>query len=166
MKQYVKQIVQTSKRDYYVAFLIGVLTIIGGFFLSLYWRFDPYDPFIIQIQTIDILLLLGSLPGILWLFHRQVRKNSHLASLEQRAKKYIQWVHIRFLVIVFNLVMNVLLLFLLRDFSYLLASAIVLVLLLMSRSNPAKVEEDLKWADMQRGKDDSEQQSSKDAGLF
>lgn len=166
MDRYVKQIVQTSKRDYYISFLIGVLTIIIGFFLSLYWRFDPYDPLIIQIQTIDILLLLGSLPGILWIFHRKVKKLSLVVSLEQRVKQYTQWVHFRFLVIDLNLVINVLLLFLLRDLSYLLASAIVLILLFLSRSNPAKVEEDLKMADNKDDDHSMQIQNSDHAGLF
>jgi|GEM_PF-909468 hypothetical protein len=166
MEQYVKQIVQTSKRDYYISFLIGVLAITGSFFLSFYWRFDTYDPLIIQIQTIDILLLLGSLPGILWLFHQKVKKNALLPSIELRAKQYVKWVHIRFLIIDFNLIFNILLLFLLRDFSYLLATAIVLVLLFLSRSNPAKVREDLQMNASQKGNDASIKESSDDAGLF
>ncbi|MBB3185946.1 hypothetical protein [Microbacter margulisiae] len=143
MDFWIKEIFRVTKRFYYVSYLVGLVSLLSGFALSRYYCFDRMDPVFIQIQSMDIILLLGSLPGILWLFHKKTKELGGLPTMEQRTQRYLRWSLIRLIVIDFNLVINILLLFLLRDISYLFATAIVMVMLILSRPIVQKLKEEL-----------------------
>ncbi len=143
MNPWVEKLFRVTKRYYYMSYLIGLLTALIGFWLSRSLYFNRMDPTLIGLQSFDILFLLGSLPGILWLFHRKTKELQNISSLEERSQRYVQWALIRFIVVDINLVINILLFFLLRDFSYLLCSAIVLVMLVLCRPVALKLEEEI-----------------------
>lgn len=143
MNPWVAKLLRDTKRYYYMSYLIGLATALIGFWLSRSIHLNRMNPSLIGLQSFDILLLLGSLPGILWLFHRKTNELLTITSLEKRCQRYMQWALIRFIVVDINLIINLLLFFLLRDFSYLLCSAIVVVMLVLCRPAALKLEEEL-----------------------
>lgn len=143
MNPWVEKLFRVTKRYYYMSYLIGLLTALIGFWLSRSMYFNRMNTTLIGLQSLDILFLLGSLPGILWLFHRKINELQNISSLEVRYQRYVQWALIRFVVVDINLIINILLFFLLRDFSYLLCSAIVLVMLVLCRPVVLKLEEEI-----------------------
>jgi hypothetical protein len=143
MNSGVKMLLRITKRYYYMSYLIGLLTTLIGFWLSYSFSFNRMNTTLIELQSIDILFLLGSLPGILWLFNRKTKELLQISSFQKRSQRYVQWSLIRFIVVDINLVVNILLFFLLRDFSYVLCTAIVLVMLVLCHPTALKLEEEI-----------------------
>jgi hypothetical protein len=133
-----ERIYNVAQRQYYWSFAWIVLSVVVGYSLSRYISLDKSTEAAIAVQSADIIFLLGSIPGILWLFHKQTVK-ADAAPDETKIKTYHKWLIIRLVVINFNIAVNVVLLGLYADKSYFMCAAMAAVTLLFCRPEKAKI---------------------------
>ena len=132
-----------AQRGYYLSFVMMILAIGAGFLLRPYVQLDKASESGIAVQSIAFILLLSSLPGILWWFHRRVGQLQNLADLPEREKIYTRMIVIRLAVVNVNVILNILLFFFFSDKSFFMCAAIAAIILLFCRPNARNIEQEL-----------------------
>jgi hypothetical protein len=137
-----ERVLRFSQRGYYLSFLMAVVAVIAGYFAARFVHFDKSSESGIALQSLVFILLLSTLPGILWWFHRLVERLKAKPDAEKE-RTYKQMIAIRLLVVDFNIVLNILLFFLFSDKSFFMCTAIAAIILLFCRPNKQNIESDL-----------------------
>jgi hypothetical protein len=136
------RILRFSQRGYYLSFLLVVVAVFAGYFSSRFIHLDKSSESGIAVQSLVFLLLLGSLPGILWWYHRTVKRIGEHRE-DEKENRYKRLVALRLLVVDFNIVLNILLFFLFTDKSFFMCAAIAAIVLLFCRPNEHNIESEL-----------------------
>ena len=154
MQQLIDKAFRIAQRAYYWSF--GAIAIAGicGYLLSRLVQCDRALGLAIALQSVVYMVLLISLPAILWWFHRQVEKFKLINPTTERTKQYSRLVYLRFLVIDFNVVLNILLFFLFADKSFFMCASIAAVMLLFCRPSLQSVTNELGFAEEAVEEDD------------
>jgi branched-subunit amino acid ABC-type transport system permease component len=133
MKELVNKVFRISQRGYYWSFAMLALAVGLGYLLSRFVKLDRTTEIAIALQSLVFIMLLTSLPAILWWFHRQTVKLPQIVDKQECERRYIRLVWLRFFVVEFNIVVNILLFFLFVDKSFFMCAAIAAILLLFCR---------------------------------
>lgn len=152
-----ERVLHFSQRGYYLSFLMAVVAVIAGYFAARFVHFDKNSESGIALQSLAFILLLGTLPGILWWFHRLVERLKTKPDAEKE-RTYKQMIALRLSVVDFNIVLNILLFFLFSDKSFFMCTAIAAIILLFCRPNKRNIESDLGLAVVteEEGEDEDE----------
>jgi len=136
------RILRFSQRGYYLSFLLIIVAAFAGYFSSRLIHLDKSSESGIAVQSLVFLLLLGSLPGILWWYHRTVKGIGGYRE-DEKENRYKRLVAFRLFVVDFNIVLNILLFFLYADKSFFMCAAIAAIVLLFCRPNEHNIESEL-----------------------
>jgi hypothetical protein len=121
---------------------MAVVAVIAGYFAARFVHFDKSSESGIALQSLVFILLLSTLPGILWWFHRLVNRLKAKPDAEKE-RTYKLMIAVRLSVVDFNIVLNILLFFLFSDKSFFMSTAIAAIILLFCRPNKQNIESDL-----------------------
>jgi len=138
----IERVLRFSQRGYYLSFLLVIVAVLVGYFSSWFIHLDKNSESGIALQSLVYLLMLGSLPGILWWFHRTA-KGIRGYQEDEKERRYNRLVALRFFVVDFNMALNILLFFLFADKSFFMCAAIAAIVLLFCRPNQQNIETDL-----------------------
>ena len=133
------------QRGFYLSLLAMLLAICAGYALSQSIKLDKNTEAGIAVQSVNIVWLLVSIPGILWLYRRQVERKRP-ADSSRRLRNYRTWIILRYAVIAISLTGNAILFFLYVDKSFFLCGAIAVVALLFCRPDRVRIENELGMA--------------------
>lgn len=128
--------------NYYLVFLLLILTSVIGYFLSQYFSLEQNTSTKTLMQTIGIFLLLILIPLGLKLHNTKI-KSIKLIEKQDILSEYTFWSNIRLLMIAIPLVINTLFYYLTQDISMLYSAAIAAIALLFCKPTRAKIEEEL-----------------------
>lgn len=132
-----------SQKRYYLSFLVIALALVSGFLVGKFTVMDRASETAIALQSFVFMLLMVSLPLVLWWFHRRCSKLGSFHSVEQRVVVYKRLILIRFIVVDLNIVLNAILFFLFADKSFFMCAAIAAIFLLFCRPSIGNIEKDL-----------------------
>ncbi|MBP1639452.1 MAG: hypothetical protein H6Q17_1035 [Bacteroidetes bacterium] len=142
----IERVIRFSQWGYYLSFLLVVVAAFAGYFSSRFIHLDKSSESGIAFQSFVFLLMLGSLPGILWWFHRKAKEMRDCRD-DEKESRYKRLVVLRLFVVDFNMALNILLFFLFADKSFFMCAAIAAIVLLFCRPNQQNIETDLGIAD-------------------
>jgi hypothetical protein len=139
----IERVLRYSQRGYYSGFLLILVAGVTGFLLARVIHFDKASDAGIACQSLVFILLLVSLPGALWWFHRSVEKMKAEQNDSLKELRYKRLILLRLSVVNVNIVLNILLFFLFADKSFFMCAAIAAIILLFCRPNARNIEVDL-----------------------
>lgn len=143
MHQVSESVFRFSQRGYYLSFIAIVFAVIVGYLLGKYTNVDKTSETAIALQSLVFIVLMISLPGVLWWFNRQSRQLPALHPEEMRVASYKRLIILRFIVVNLNIVLNGILFFVFADKSFFMCAAIAAVFLLFCRPGIGNIEKDL-----------------------
>ena len=143
MKPLLNTLLRFSQRGYYLSFLAIIVAVAAGFLLAKQVHFNKASETGIAFQSVVFMLLLVTLPGIFWWFNRQVQALRKLPEIAKKELKYRRLIALRFCVVNFNIVLNILLFFFFADKSFFMCTAIAAIFLLFCRPSAGNIEKDL-----------------------
>lgn len=103
---------QTVKKlvfNYYIVFVLLVLTAIAGYLLQRVVIIDSFSKAGVLLQTINVLVLMICIPTSLKVFATKVGKLKELENEEEKLSGYLYWSKIRLIAIATPLLLSVLL---------------------------------------------------------
>jgi len=137
---------QTFKKlvfNYYIVFVLLVLTGIAGYFLQQIVTIDSFDKTGITLQTVNILVLLVCIPAGMKIFSMKVSKLKELENEEEKLSGYLHWSKIRLTAIATPLLLSMLLYCIVENNSMIFCVGIAGIALIFCKPIKNKVKEEL-----------------------
>lgn len=139
-----KKTLQNLTLAYYVNYIVAALTAFAGFYiLRSGYRIDPQSEAGIAISSVLIILIIGSVPLTLGMFHRYTKKLVNIEDIEIRLAKYQTAGLIRIVIMGFGLVLGVLFFYLMGSQSMLFCAGIAAIGLFFCKPSQAKISSEL-----------------------
>ena len=140
---------QTYKKlvfNYYIVFVLLVLTAIAGYFLREVVEIDSLSKMGVLLQTINIIVMIVFIPTSLKVFAVKVGKLKELENEKEKLAGYLYWSKLRLIAIATPLLLSVLLHCIIRsdnNYSMIFCAGIAAMALLFCKPLKGKVREEL-----------------------
>jgi len=129
---------------YYAVYVAAILSAISGYYLLRSgFSIDPQSQTGITVSTILILLIIGSIPVTLGLFHRFTKKWVLLEDRNLRIKKYQTASFIRLTIIGVGLVLGMIFFYIMNSQSMLFCAGIAAIALFFCKPSEVKMVSEL-----------------------
>lgn len=129
---------------YYANYVAAALTAFAGFYiLRSGYRIDPQSEAGITISSVLIILIIGSVPLTLGMFHRYSKKLVNLENIETRLSKYQTAGLIRIVIMGFGLMLGVLFFYVMGSQSMIFCAGIAAIGLFFCKPSQAKISSEL-----------------------
>lgn len=140
MSRIFKQLIAT----YYTIYLAAITAAIGGFYiLKSGFYIDPLSSTGITLNTILIVLIIGSLPITLALFNKNLKKIILIEDEALKLDKYRKAGIIRLSIVGTSLVLGVLFFYIMNSQSMIFSAGIAAIALFFCKPSISKIESDL-----------------------
>jgi hypothetical protein len=139
-----KKTVQQLVIAYYSVYIAAIMAAVSGYFiLKAGIRIDPLSDTGTTLNTLLIILIIGSMPVALASFNRYLKKLQLLDDMELKLKKYRKAGLFRILVIGIGLVLGVLFFYIMGLQSMIFSAGIAAIALFFCKPSEAKITIDL-----------------------
>lgn len=129
---------------YYVNYIAAAITAFAGFYiLKSGYRIDPQSEAGIAISSVLIIVIIGSVPLTLGMFHRYTKKLINIEDIEIRLAKYQTAGLIRIIIMGVGLVLGVLFFYLMGSQSMIFCAGIAAIGLFFCKPSQAKISSEL-----------------------
>lgn len=140
-----KKTLQNITIAYYAVYIAAILSaMLGYYILKSGYTIDPLSQWGVTISSALIILIIGSIPATLAVFHKLTKKWAKLTDEEQMFRKYRNASVIRILIIGLGLVAGILFFYILNSQSMIFCAGISAIALFFCKPNEGKIASDLK----------------------
>lgn len=140
-----KKTLQNIAIAYYAVYVAAILSaMLGYYILKSGYTVDPLSQWGVTISSALIILIIGSIPATLAVFHKLTKKWAKLTNEEEMFRKYRKAAIIRILIIGLGLVAGILFFYILNSQSMIFCAGISAIALFFCKPNEGKIVSDLK----------------------
>lgn len=130
---------------YYAVYVAAIVAALLGFYILKHgYYINPLSGIGVTIQSVLIILIIGSVPVALALFHRKTKKWAQIKTEEEKLQKYTRGAILRIAVIGTGLVLGVIFYYLMKSQSMLFCAGISAIALFFCKPTKVKLITELK----------------------